>query len=121
MLDYPDPTRLPGTTILGLIEARWTTFPAFQAEFEKAAVGLFGSGWAWLTVCDKKLAIETTPNQDIPTCPPILGLDVWEHAYYLQYRQNRLAYVQNFWSIVDWEMVGYFLDTYAMLGRFVPI
>ncbi len=97
------------------IAATFGSFDAFKAEFKKAALGRFGSGWAWLCVkADKKLCICSTPNQDNPTmqgvaeCPgtPILGLDVWEHAYYLKYQNRRADYVDAFWGIVNWDQVA---------------
>lgn len=99
--------------MIAAINADFETVDAFKAEFEKAATGLFGSGWAWVIVDDAgKLAITTTANQDNPLMDvaetkgtPILGLDVWEHAYYLQYQNKRADYVKNFWSAVNWEFV----------------
>ncbi len=82
----------------------------FKEAFGKAAMTRFGSGWAWLSL-DKsgKLVIESTPNQDSPLMHgnvPLLGLDVWEHAYYLKYQNKRQEYVDNFWNVVDWDAVG---------------
>lgn len=86
----------------------------FKAQFAQAAMGRFGSGWAWLGVtADKSLCISSTPNQDNPwmeglvetAFTPILGLDVWEHAYYLQYQNRRADYVDAFWQVVDWSVV----------------
>lgn len=83
--------------------------------FDQAALGRFGSGWAWLIVTpDKKLAITSTPNQDNPLMDlpdvrrgtPILGLDVWEHAYYLKYQNKRGEYVTNWWNVVNWNEVN---------------
>lgn len=84
-------------------------FPKFQTEFSKAAAGVFGSGWAWL-VEDQggKLLITTTPNQDSPFMhqqKPILGLDVWEHAYYLKYQNKRPDYIDAWWNVVNWKAV----------------
>jgi Fe-Mn family superoxide dismutase len=84
-------------------------FPKFQTEFTKAAGGVFGSGWAWL-VRDQgdKLSIITTPNQDSPLMhqqTPILGLDVWEHAYYLKYQNKRPDYIDAWWNVVNWKAV----------------
>ncbi|MBP7876248.1 superoxide dismutase [Candidatus Woesebacteria bacterium] len=84
-------------------------FETFQQKFSDAAATRFGSGWAWLVVtADKKLAVYNTPNQDSPLMQgdtPILGLDVWEHAYYLKYQNRRPDYVAAFWSIVNWNEV----------------
>jgi Fe-Mn family superoxide dismutase len=81
----------------------------FRARFTEAALGRFGSGWAWLSVGDGKLLIESTPYQDNPLMDgrrPILGLDVWEHAYYLKYQNRRQDYVDAWWNVVDWEQVA---------------
>lgn len=85
------------------------SFDAFKAEFEKAANGRFGSGWAWLVKKGDSLAVISTPNQDNPLSEglvPILGLDVWEHAYYLKYQNRRAEYVSNWWNVVNWEAVA---------------
>ncbi|MBM3257251.1 MAG: superoxide dismutase [Candidatus Liptonbacteria bacterium] len=84
-------------------------FNAFKAEFAKAATGLFGSGWTWLTGARGSLVIMTTPNQDSPVAKgakPLLGLDVWEHAYYLKYQNKRADYIEAFWNVVNWAEVG---------------
>ena len=85
------------------------SFDAFKEKFSTAAVTRFGSGWAWLTVNRDGLIVESTANQDNPlitgTGTPILGLDVWEHAYYLNYQNRRPDYVKAFWDIVNWEEV----------------
>lgn len=82
---------------------------AFYEQFDKAAMSVFGSGWAWLVVdADKQLAIMTTPNQESPLMTgktPLLGLDVWEHAYYLKHQNRRADYVRSFWSVVNWAEV----------------
>jgi Fe-Mn family superoxide dismutase len=91
------------------IEAAFTSFDGFKAEFEKAANGRFGSGWAWLVKKDERLSVVSTPNQDNPLAEgqtPILGLDVWEHAYYLKYQNRRAEYVTNWWNVVNWDAVG---------------
>jgi Fe-Mn family superoxide dismutase len=85
-------------------------FAKFKEDFSKAAMGRFGSGWAWLSVNkDKKLVIESTPNQDSPLMSgntPVLGLDVWEHAYYLNYQNRRADYVAAFFNVVNWKEVA---------------
>ncbi len=91
------------------IESAFGLFENFKAEFEKAANGRFGSGWAWLVRHRAGLAVVSTPNQDTPLSEgliPILGLDVWEHAYYLKYQNRRAEYVSNWWNVVNWEEVA---------------
>jgi len=94
------------------INSAFTSFDEFKNQFSNAAVTRFGSGWAWLVVQDGKLAIGSTPNQDNPIMDvsdikgtPILGLDVWEHAYYLKYQNRRPEYIENWWNVVNWEEV----------------
>ncbi len=96
-------------------------FDKFKEDFKKAAIGRFGSGWAWLIVKDGKLTISSTPNQDNPLMDvaevkgtPILGLDVWEHAYYLKYQNKRPDFVDAFWSVVNWEKVTERFDKAAV-------
>jgi superoxide dismutase, Fe-Mn family len=92
------------------IDAKFGSLPAFQDALTKAALGVFGSGWAWLVkMPDNSLAIETTPNQDSPLTlghKPILGVDVWEHAYYLKYHNVRADYVKAFFQVVNWDYVS---------------
>ena len=91
------------------IEAAFTNFANFKVEFEKAANGRFGSGWAWLIKKGKGLAIISTANQDNPMSDgstPLLCLDVWEHAYYLKYQNRRAEYVTNWWNLVNWDEVA---------------
>jgi superoxide dismutase, Fe-Mn family len=95
------------------IAATWGSFDKFKEEFAKAAATRFGSGWAWLVVgADKKLSIGSTANQDSPLMgkavagvegKPVIGLDVWEHAYYLNYQNRRPDYVTAWWNVVDWD------------------
>ena len=96
------------------IAADFGSFAAFKTKFEDAAKARFGSGWAWLSVdANKKLVVSSTPNQDNPLMDvadvkgtPILGLDVWEHAYYLKYQNRRPDYITAFWNLVDWNAVA---------------
>jgi Fe-Mn family superoxide dismutase len=81
----------------------------FKEEFTKAATGVFGSGWAWLVMDKGKLSVVATPNQDSPIMKgqkPVLGLDVWEHAYYLKYQNKRPDYIEAWWNVVNWNEVG---------------
>ncbi|MCA8994489.1 MAG: superoxide dismutase [Planctomycetaceae bacterium] len=91
------------------INATFGSFDDFKAQFAAAAGTRFGSGWAWLSVDNGKLVVESTPNQDSPLSEgrtPILGLDVWEHAYYLNYQNRRPDYVSAFWNVVNWNAVA---------------
>uniref|UniRef100_UPI0039A3F8F5 Superoxide dismutase n=1 Tax=Staphylococcus equorum TaxID=246432 RepID=UPI0039A3F8F5 len=95
-------------TVVDKIKEQWGSLDAFKEEFANQAAARFGSGWAWLVVNDGKLEIVTTPNQDNPLTEgktPILGLDVWEHAYYLKYQNKRPDYISAFWNVVCWEKV----------------
>src|SRR5271168_4730811 len=90
------------------IQSSFGSFADFQTKFSAAGVGRFGSGWAWLLVKDGKLAIDSTPNQDTPISlnaggKAVLGLDVWEHAYYLKYQNVRPEYIKNWWNVVNWD------------------
>ena len=95
------------------IDAAFGSFEAMQEKFNAAGAGRFGSGWAWLVANDGKLSISSTPNQDNPLMDvaeskgtPILGCDVWEHAYYLKYQNKRPDYLKAFWNVVNWEKVA---------------
>lgn len=93
------------------INSAFGSFDAFKEEFSKAATTRFGSGWAWLNVDGGKLAISSSPNQDNPliegsSATPILGLDVWEHAYYLHYQNRRPDYIASFFNIINWDEVA---------------
>ena len=100
----------PGGELEERIKERFGSFEEFKELFEKAAVGRFGSGWAWLVISKAgSLEIVSTPNQDNPISKgqkPILGLDVWEHAYYLKYQNRRPDYIKKWWNIVDWNEVA---------------
>ncbi len=104
----PDSTS-PKGDVLDAIQEAFGGFEDFQAAFKKAALTRFGSGWAWLVVKDGKLSITSTPNQDTPISQgltPILGLDVWEHAYYIHYGPGRGDYIDAWWNVVNWEQVA---------------
>ncbi|MED1801109.1 superoxide dismutase [Brevibacillus porteri] len=99
----------PTGELADAISAAFGSFDNFKAEFAKAATTRFGSGWAWLTAEGGKVAISSTPNQDSPIMEgktPILGLDVWEHAYYLNYQNKRPDYIGAFWNVVNWDEVS---------------
>jgi Fe-Mn family superoxide dismutase len=100
----------PSGKLAQAIESQLGGFDNFKKEFSAAAATRFGSGWAWLSVDKgKKLVVESTPNQDNPLTngnTPILGLDVWEHAYYLLYQNRRPDYVASFFNVIDWDAVG---------------
>jgi superoxide dismutase, Fe-Mn family len=104
----------PTGALAAAIDEAFGGFDAFKDKFNAAGVGQFGSGWVWLIVGqDGKLAITSTPNQDNPLMDiaevkgtPILGNDVWEHAYYVTYRNDRAAYLKAWWNVVDWDVVA---------------
>jgi Fe-Mn family superoxide dismutase len=103
----------PTGDLADAIDAAFGNFDEFKARFSKAGVTQFGSGWAWLCVKDGKLEICGTPNQDNPLMPgvgcggtPILGMDVWEHAYYLNYQNRRPDYIEAFFNVINWTEVA---------------
>ena len=103
----------PTGALMDAIVASFGSFDAMKVQFNSAATTRFGSGWAWLIVHDHKLVITSTPNQDNPLMDiaevkgaPILGLDVWEHAYYLHYQNRRPDYIGAFWNVVNWSAVN---------------
>jgi Fe-Mn family superoxide dismutase len=99
----------PTGPLADAIKATFTDFANFKAKIKEAALGRFGSGWAWLVVSGGKLAIESTANQDSPFMAgktPLLGVDVWEHAYYLRYQNKRGDYVDAWWKVVNWNAVA---------------
>ena len=100
------------------IAATFGSFETFKEQFNTAATTRFGSGWAWLVVHDGKLVVTSTPNQDNPLMDiaevkgtPILGLDVWEHAYYLHYQNRRPDYINAWWNVVNWNKVAELYDS----------
>ena len=98
----------PTGAIKEAIDEAFGDFATFKEEFKKAAAGRFGSGWAWLVMENGKLAITSTANQDSPLMfkmRPILTIDIWEHAYYLKYKNLRAQYVKNIWNVIDWNKV----------------
>ena len=109
----PAPASMPTGSLAKAIEKSFGTFADFQKAFSEAAKNRFGSGWAWLIINEKKeLAICSTANQDNPLMDiaevkgyPLLGLDVWEHAYYLKYQNKRADYISNWWNLVNWKFV----------------
>lgn len=99
----------PSGELADAINSKFGSFESFKEEFGKAATTRFGSGWAWLSVSNGELEVSSTPNQDSPLMEgktPILGLDVWEHAYYLNYQNRRPDYIGSFWNVVNWDEVS---------------
>ncbi len=100
----------PAGAVADAIQDSFGGLDKFKEQWTAAGVGRFGSGWVWLLNDGKKLSITSTPNQDNPLMdgksPPILGLDVWEHAYYLKYQNRRPDYITAWWNVVNWEEVG---------------
>jgi Fe-Mn family superoxide dismutase len=105
----------PSGKLAAAIDASWGSFDKFKETFANAGATRFGSGWAWLLVADGKLTVGSTANQDSPLMgkeiagisgTPILGLDVWEHAYYLKYQNRRPDYIAAFWNVVNWDAVA---------------
>lgn len=104
----------PTGALADAIKSAFGSFADFKTKFAEAGATRFGSGWAWLIVtADKKVAVSSTPNQDNPLMPvaevkgtPILGMDVWEHAYYLKYQNRRPDYIAAFWNVVNWDAVS---------------
>lgn len=99
----------PSGALAKAIESDFGSFANFKAEFDKAAMGRFGSGWAWLVEKGDKLDVVSTANQDNPLTEglkPLMGIDVWEHAYYLKYQNRRADYIAAWWNVVNWEAVA---------------
>lgn len=110
----PDQSGKPEGNIATAIDAAFGSFDNFKEKFSEAAAGRFGSGWAWLVDNGGKLEITSTANQDCPIsdgAKPILGLDVWEHAYYLKYQNRRPEYIDAWWKVVNWAEVSRRLST----------
>jgi Fe-Mn family superoxide dismutase len=109
----------PSGDLVAAITEEFGSFESFKDKFKEAALGRFGSGWAWLCHYENKLHICSTPNQDSPVMEdkshaPIIGLDVWEHAYYLKYQNKRPDYVDAWWNVVDWTKAG---EYFGMLAK----
>jgi len=115
----PKENQKPGETLMSAINRDFGSYEAFTTQFSDAGKNRFGSGWAWLMVTnDKKLKIGSTPNQDNPLMNvsdvkgfPLMGLDVWEHAYYLKYQNKRPDYITNWWNVVNWKFINDRFDT----------
>jgi superoxide dismutase, Fe-Mn family len=105
----PDGGGEPTGNIAGAITDTFCSFDSFKDEFKAAGIARFGSGWAWLVKDSSGLAVVSTPNQDTPLSDgssPLLGADVWEHAYYLKYQNKRPDYLDAFWNVVNWDYVN---------------
>jgi Fe-Mn family superoxide dismutase len=105
----PDGGGEPGGDLASAISGAFGSFDAFKEQFEAAGVGRFGSGWAWLVLKNGALEVTSTPNQDNPVLDgavPLLGNDVWEHAYYLTYQNRRPDYLKAWWNVVNWDRVA---------------
>jgi Fe-Mn family superoxide dismutase len=99
----------PKGPVADAIKSAFGSFGDFRDKFNAAGMGRFGSGWAWLTIKDGKLAIESTPNQDNPLMAGgkvVMGVDVWEHAYYLKYQNRRADYLAAWWNVVNWDAIN---------------
>jgi Fe-Mn family superoxide dismutase len=99
----------PAGELAGAIKSAFGSFADFKSKFTQAGIGRFGSGWAWLLIKDGKLVVDSTPNQDNPLMSggkPVMGLDVWEHAYYLKYQNRRPDYIEAWWNVVNWDAVA---------------
>jgi Fe-Mn family superoxide dismutase len=105
----PDGGGAPSGDLAGAIDDAFGSFDAFKEQFEAAGVGQFGSGWAWLVLDGGSLKVTSTPNQDSPIssgATPLVGNDVWEHAYYLKYQNKRPDYLKAWWNVVNWDKVA---------------
>lgn len=122
----PTPAQAPSGALAQAIDAKWGSLQNFREDFNRIANSHFGSGWVWLIVRNHTLEITSTMNQDNPLMSnaemrgvPILGLDVWEHAYYLKYQNKRSDYVTAFWKVLDWDVVEKLYEQAAEQG--VPV
>ncbi|WP_238942668.1 superoxide dismutase [Planococcus beigongshangi] len=105
----PNGTGAPSGALAEAIDSKFGSFDEFKTQFENAGKTRFGSGWAWLAVSNGELEVTSTANQDSPLMDgktPILGVDVWEHAYYLKYQNKRPDYLAAFWNVVNWDEVS---------------
>ncbi len=105
----PDGGGAPDGDLGAAIDSAFGSFDTFKEQFEAAGVGRFGSGWAWLVLDGGALKIVSTANQDSPLTDgqtPLLGIDVWEHAYYLKYQNRRPEYLKAWWNVVNWDTVS---------------
>ena len=112
----PDGGGAPSGPLAEAIDAAFGSFDAFKEQFEANGVGQFGSGWTWLVLDGGQLKLEKTPNQDSPVLngqTPLLGNDVWEHAYYLNYQNRRPDYLKAWWNVVNWDVVA---ERYSAAG-----
>ena len=130
ILTNPTCSTLPEGNLATAIQNRWGSVDKFNDVFIDVANSVFGSGYAWLCVDSTgSLAVTTTENQENPLmtglapidCIPILGIDIWEHSYYLKYLWDKETFFENWVSLIDWKMVEYFYDTYASQGKAVPV
>jgi Fe-Mn family superoxide dismutase len=107
----------PRGDLANAIKQTFGSFAEFKSKFSAAALNRFGSGWAWLFLKDGKLVVDSTPNQDNPILEggqPVMGLDVWEHAYYLKYQNRRAEYIEAWWNVVNWDAIA---EQYARVRR----
>lgn len=117
----PTSSQAPAGTLIDAINEKFGSFDLFKEQFSKAALTVFGSGWAWLAIdVDNNLSIMTTSQQDSTLLngrQPILGLDVWEHAYYIKYQNKRPDYIAAWWNVVNWEFVQELYTTITSGGK----
>jgi len=118
---------LPTGKLLKEIQDTWGSFTEFKTEFDTQSINLFGSGWVWLCVNENsELEIRSTyyqlnPLMESDTCYPVLGNDLWDHAYYLRYTSDKSLYIKYFWDIVDWSVVELFYEQFASKKKAVPL